>query len=83
MRASPAITSSLVATEQRRQELRQAARVPGVDIDLDAHPGAQWRAALVACVDAHAHRDALDDLDPVAAGVLRRQQLRTPAPPPG
>ena len=38
-------------------------------------PGAQRRPALVAGVDADAHRDALHDLDPVAAGVLRRQQL--------
>jgi hypothetical protein len=54
--------------------MRQASRMAGVDVDLDAHSGAQGRQVLVAGVDAHAHRDALHDLDPVAAGVLRRQQ---------
>jgi hypothetical protein len=52
----------------------EAARVAGIDVDLDAHPGAQRRQILVAGIEAHAHRHALHDLDPIAAGVLRRQQ---------
>jgi len=50
--------------------------VPGVDVDLDTHPGAQRGPAFIAGVDAHAQRNALHDLDPVAAGVLRRQKLK-------
>ena len=44
----------------------------GVDVDSDAHAGAQVGQVL-AGVERDAHRHALDDLDPVAAGVLRRQ----------
>ena len=48
----------------------------GVNIDLDAHPGAQRRQRHAAArVDAHAQWDALDDFDPIAARVLCRQQL--------
>src|ERR1700733_2956906 len=45
-----------------------------IDIDLDTHAGAQRRQFLVAGIDAHAHRHALHDLHPIAAGILRRQQ---------
>jgi hypothetical protein len=44
-------------------------------VDLDAHADPQRRLAGIAGVDAHTHGDALDDFDPVAARVLRRQQL--------
>ena len=37
-------------------------------------PARSGGSDLVAGVEAHAHRDALHDLHPVAAGVLRRQQ---------
>src|SRR5467141_5358132 len=44
----------------------------GVDIHLYAHANAQRR--LAGCiVDEDTHRNALDDLDPVTAGILRRQ----------
>ena len=59
--------------EEVGDEVRQAARMAGVDVDHDAHAAAQRRLAL-GIVDRHAHRDALHDLDPVAGGVLRRQQ---------
>ena len=71
---SAAIMCSGGMAEQGGQEVRQATRMTGVDIDFDAHAGAQRRQALVAGIDAHAHRDALHDFHPVAAGVLRRQQ---------
>jgi hypothetical protein len=69
-----AITAPVGAPEQCRQDLGQAAPMPGVDVDLDAHSGAQRRPALVAGVETNAQRDALHDLHPVAAGVLRGQQ---------
>ena len=61
--------------KQRGQEVREAARVTGINIDLDAHAGSQRRHTGAARVDARAQRNALHDLYPVAAGVLRRQQL--------
>src|SRR5487761_353160 len=51
-----------------------AARVAGMDADLDTHPGAQRRQITVAGVDGHPQRDPLHDLHPVAARVLRGQQ---------
>ena len=66
--------SSPDAAEQRSQEVRQASRMTGVDIHFNAHPGPQRRQIRIACVDAHAHGDALHDLDPVAAGILCRQK---------
>src|SRR5947207_1910976 len=46
----------------------------GVDTDFDAHPRSQWWPAHIAVIDPHAHGNALDDLDPIAAGVLGREQ---------
>src|SRR6266702_5038939 len=54
------------------EQLGQRAPVRGIDVDGDAHAGAQDRIVRLA-VDADAHRDALDYLDPIAARVLRRQ----------
>ena len=45
---------------------------PGVDRDVGAHAGAQAGHVLIG-VEAEAQRNALHDLDPIAAGVLRRQ----------
>src|ERR1700730_16173211 len=46
--------------------------MPGVDIHLYAHADSQrWLAGSIA--DTDTHRNALDDLDPVSAGILRRQ----------
>jgi hypothetical protein len=42
--------------------MRQAARVAGIDLDFDAHPGAQRRQVFIVRVDPNAHRHALDDL---------------------
>src|SRR5258708_28525545 len=47
--------------------------MPGVDIHLHAHADAQRRLAG-GVADTDAHWNALDDLDPVSAGILRRQQ---------
>ena len=46
----------------------------GIDFDHHAHTGAQRWQGPIARLDAHAHRDALHDLYPVTAGVLRRQK---------
>ena len=46
--------------------------VAGVDLDVDAHAGAQQARVLV-LVEGDAHGHALHHLDPVAGGVLRRQ----------
>ena len=54
------------------EEGLQAALATGVDRDDGAHAGAQTLGVLVRR-EAEAQRHALDDLDPVAAGVLRRQ----------
>src|SRR5471030_418091 len=62
-----------VAAEPLVDEIRETASMTGVDIDGDAHADAQRRFA-VHVLDAHAHRDALNDLHPIAGGVLRRQQ---------
>jgi hypothetical protein len=52
----------------------------GVDVDLDAHPGAQGRQILIARIDPYPHRNALDNLHPIAAGILsgqKRELLRS------
>jgi hypothetical protein len=48
--------------------------VIGIDIDFDAHPGAQQGQVLLVRVDAHSQWDALHDFYPVTAGVLRGQE---------
>src|ERR1700733_4287065 len=63
----------LVAAKQFRNEFRQAARTARIDIHRNAHADAQ-RRLVGALVDANAHRNALDDLDPIAGRVLRRQE---------
>src|SRR5579863_1484148 len=62
------------ATAAPRSENGPAARVARVDADLHAHAGPQWRHVAVAGIDGYAQRNALHDLDPVAARVLSRQQ---------
>src|SRR5580692_7120048 len=63
----------LFAAEQAVHKIGQAPRMTSVDVDGDAHADAKRRFAL-GVLDPHAHRNALDDLDPIAGGVLRRQQ---------
>src|ERR1700722_14438436 len=63
----------LVAAEPFVDEIGEAARMTSIDIDGDAHADAQRRFAFHV-LDAHPHRDALDDFHPIAGGVLRRQQ---------
>src|SRR5580704_1263450 len=54
-------------------ETGKSAGVSGVDIHLHAHADAQrWLAGYI--VDADAHRNTLNDLDPVTAGIFRRKQ---------
>src|SRR5262245_54447178 len=62
-------------SHQVLEELGHAARMAGVDAELDAHADTQRRLAL-GVVDAHAQGNALYDLDPVAAAVLGRQQRK-------
>src|SRR4051794_38672889 len=59
--------------EERADERRQAALMAGIDAQLHAHADAQRR--LAGCViDTDTQRNALDDLNPVAAAVLGRKQ---------
>ena len=55
----------------------------GVDRDLDAHAGTQ-RETVRDLAEGKADRYTLHDLDPVAGGILRRQQgeyrIRSPGP---
>src|SRR5262249_38464662 len=69
--ASRASRNSVIIAA-RSEQLGERAPVTGVDVDGDAHAGAQDRVLRLA-VDADAHRDPLHDLDPIAARVLRRQ----------
>src|SRR5271155_5367453 len=64
---------ALPALDQVRHEIRQAARVTGIDVDSDAHPDAERRFAF-GVFDPNAHGDALHDLDPIAGRVLGGQQ---------
>src|SRR4051812_39874567 len=48
--------------------------VADVDIGRDAEADAQRMGVELGRVESDAHRDALHDLDPVAGGILRRQQ---------
>src|SRR5690348_4846928 len=66
------LSSSAIAAPS--SENGPAAGMAGVNTDLHAHPGAQRGQIAVAGIDGHAQRDALHDLHPVAARVLRRQQ---------
>src|SRR5258708_11075703 len=60
-------------SEPSSQKTREAPLMAGGNAQLDAHAHAQlWLAGCIG--DTDAHRDALHDLDPVAAGVFGRQQ---------
>src|SRR5258706_11644630 len=62
--------------EDRRDvtpQLAERALMAGIDRDLDAHPGTQ-RDAVREPAEGKANRYPLHDLDPVAGGILRRQQ---------
>src|SRR5258705_5676309 len=65
--------ATLFVTEGAADQGRKAAATAGVDVDGDAHPDPQRRLTLGG-VDPHADRNPLHYLDPVAGGVLRRQQ---------
>src|SRR5436190_17572479 len=56
-------------------ERAKAAPVPGVDLDSHAHAGSQARS-VARLFDRELHRHALDNLDPVARCVLRRQHRK-------
>src|SRR5947207_1819072 len=62
-----------VAALMGSEEVGERAPMLGVDVDDDAHAGAQRRIVGLA-VDPHLHGNALHDLHPVAARILRRQQ---------
>src|SRR5882757_1603715 len=56
-------------------ETGKSAGMSGVDIHLHAHADAQrWLPGRIG--DADTHRYPLHDLDPVTAGILRRQQRK-------
>src|SRR5436305_1636887 len=65
--------TALSTIQEAGDEVGKAAGVAGVDLDDGAHAHAQ-RGFARGVVDAHPHRDALHDLDPVAAGVLGGKQ---------
>src|ERR1700730_3314561 len=71
--AAPSAMAGLRGAEPSGQEGRQTPFMAGIDVDLDAHSNPQRRLAGLV-VDADAHRNALHHLDPVAAGILGRQQ---------
>src|SRR5882724_4485588 len=68
------VSSACMTVARITHTVIAAGFVPGIDIDLDAHPRAQRWPVLVAGVEANAHRDTLHDFHPVAARVLRRQE---------
>src|SRR5262245_26081741 len=58
-------------------EVGQAAADAGIDRNVGAHAGAQGERLVAAFdLDLQPHRDALGDLDPVAGGILRREQRK-------
>src|ERR1700729_596048 len=63
--------------------MRQSSRMASVDVDFDAHPGAQGWQILIARLNPYSHRNALDNLHPVAARILggqKRELLRRRRP---
>src|SRR5579871_6030101 len=49
--------------------------VTRIDIDDHTHAGAKYRpAGIRLLIDRDTHGNPLDDLDPIAGGILRRQQ---------
>src|SRR5262249_55869100 len=55
------------------EEIGERSPVAGVDVDNRAHASAKGRIVRLPR-DLDLHRDALNDLDPIAAGILCRQQ---------
>src|SRR5579872_7483917 len=55
-------------------------RVPGIDIDIDAHPSAK-KLGVARILEHETHRHALHHLDPVAGRVLsgKQREFRTGA----
>src|SRR3984893_2257198 len=81
MTALPAAGLAMSGSENRSEvapQLAQRALMAGVDRDLDAHAGAQ-RKAVPNLAEGKPNRDALHHLDPVAGGILRRQQRNSRA----
>src|SRR6202021_841223 len=76
MTALPAAGLAMSGSEDRSEvapQVAQRALMAGVDRDLDAHAGAQ-REAVRELFEGKPNRDALHHLDPVAGGILWRQQ---------
>src|SRR5436305_2003416 len=61
--------------EQSGDERRQSTLMAGIDAQFHTHADTQRRLAG-RVVDAHAQRNALNDLDPVAAAVLGGEQRK-------
>src|SRR6202040_4262259 len=66
------LTPWLDALDVLLEQLGQRAAMAGIDLNRDAHAGPQLKLFRLR-IDADPHRNALADLDPVAARVLRRQ----------
>src|ERR1700692_4993983 len=76
MTALPAAGLAMSGSENRSEvapQLAQRASMAGIDRDFDAHAGAQ-REIIRGMIEGKPNRDALHHLDPVAGGILRRQQ---------
>src|SRR3982074_3644559 len=74
----PASVPAMSGSEDRGDVVPQFAKralMAGIDRDLDAHAGAQ-REIVQALIEGKANRYALHHLDPVARGILRRQQRK-------
>src|SRR3984893_5004060 len=70
---SPDLGLGTAAALMASEYVGERAPVFGVDVDVHAHAGAQRRIVGLA-LDLPPHADALHDLHPIAARVLRRQQ---------
>ena len=64
------------AAPRRAIGQRGAAVVGDIDLDLHRQTDAQRMRFQFRRIERDAHRNALHDLDPVAAGILRRQQRK-------
>src|SRR6202040_388597 len=69
------LTPWLDALDVLLEQLGQRAAMAGIDLNRDAHAGAQLKLFRLR-IDTNPHRNALADLDPVAARVLRRQDRK-------
>src|SRR5471032_3590490 len=70
---SPDLDFGTAAALMASEKVGERAPVLGVDVDVYTHTGAERRIIGLA-LNLHPHADALHDLHPIAARILRRQQ---------